>query len=145
MNKLNVKSIFGVLLHNFDDYKSYPELWREMLKLKSEGMIENIGFSIYYPDELDKIFNDNIDFNIIQIPFSIIDQRFKKYFSQLDALNISVYFRSIFMQGLVFLNPRFINRKLDLAKKYVQLLFYKLNFEIVHNLNINYLYRSHCH
>jgi len=120
LNKLNAKSLFGVLLHNFDDYKSYPELWWEMLKLKSEGMIKNIGFSIYYPDQLDNILKDNLDFNIIQIPFNVFDRRFKQYFSELDSLNILVYFRSIFMQGLVFLDPRFISKNLDLAKKYIQ-------------------------
>lgn len=120
LNKLNAKSLFGVLLHNFDDYKNYPELWREMLKLKSEGMIKNIGFSIYNPDQLDNILKDNLDFNIIQIPFNVFDRRFKPYFSELDSLNILVYFRSIFMQGLVFIDPRFIGRNLDLAKKYIQ-------------------------
>ena len=117
---LNVKSIFGVLLHNFNDYKSNPELWKEMLRLRSLGVIENIGFSIYYPEELDFVLKSKVDFDIIQIPFNVFDRRFKRFFSELDSRNILIYFRSIFMQGLVFLDPGFINQKLDLAKKYIQ-------------------------
>ena len=120
LNKLGVKSLFGLLLHNLNDYKCYPELWQEMLMLKSKRIVKKVGFSLYYPHELEFILKDNLDFNIIQIPFNVFDQRFKKYFPQLDALNILVYFRSIFMQGLVFLDPRFINSKLDLVKKNLQ-------------------------
>ena len=117
---LNVKSIFGVLLHNFNDYKNNPELWKEMLRLRSLGVIENIGFSIYYPEELDFVLKSKVDFDIIQIPFNVFDRRFKRFFSELESRNILIYFRSIFMQGLVFLDPGFINQKLDLAKKYIQ-------------------------
>jgi uncharacterized protein len=120
LSNLNVTTLFGVLLHNFNDYKNSPELWKEMLRLRSLGVIENIGFSIYYPEELDFILKSKVDFDIIQIPFNIFDRRFKRYFTELDSRNVLIYFRSIFMQGLVFLDPEFINQKLDLAKKYIQ-------------------------
>ena len=117
---LNVKSLFGVLIHNFNDYKNSPDLWKEMLRLRSFGIIENIGFSIYYPEELDFILKSKVDFDIIQIPFNVFDRRFRRYFSELESRNVLIYFRSIFMQGLVFLDPGLINPKLDLAKKYIE-------------------------
>jgi aryl-alcohol dehydrogenase-like predicted oxidoreductase len=122
LDKLQNESLFGVLLHNFQDYKKYPALWNEMLELRSKGLIENIGFSIYKPDELNNILEDKLDINIIQFPFNVFDQRFKRYFTELFSLNILIYVRSVFMQGLVFLDPMVISEKLGIAKKHIKLL-----------------------
>jgi aryl-alcohol dehydrogenase-like predicted oxidoreductase len=122
LDKLQNESLFGVLLHNFQDYQKYPELWNEMLELRSKGLIENIGFSIYKPDELNNILEDKLDINIIQFPFNVFDQRFKRYFTELFSLNILIYVRSVFMQGLVFLDPMVISEKLGIAKKHIKLL-----------------------
>ena len=41
----------------------------------------------------------------MQIPFNVFDQRFKPYFKELKKRNIEIHIRSVFLQGLVFLEP----------------------------------------
>ena len=122
LNNLQVKTLFGLLVHRFNDYKSYPELMNELLKLRLQGLIENIGFSIYSTEELDIILENKLDINIIQIPFNIFDKRFERYFDELASRNIKIYARSIFMQGLVFLDLNQINQNLPAASKYLKFL-----------------------
>ena len=122
LNHLQASSIYGLLIHNFLDYSSNPNIWDEMVKLRKDGLIKNIGFSLYKPSELDLILDRNLDFDIIQIPFNIFDQRFKCYFDQLKKRNILIYVRSIFMQGLVFLNSNFMDKKIIFTKKYINFL-----------------------
>ena len=122
LNHLQASSIYGLLIHNFLDYSSNPNIWDEMVKLRKDGLIKNIGFSLYKPSELDLILDRNLDFDIIQIPFNIFDQRFKCYFDQLKKRNILIYVRSIFMQGLVFLNSNFMDKKINFTKKYINFL-----------------------
>jgi aryl-alcohol dehydrogenase-like predicted oxidoreductase len=73
------------------------------LRLKHTGKVEKIGFSLYYPEEYYKIKNLEID--ILQIPYSIFDQRFCKTFEELKEKKIEIHARSVFLQGLVFKKP----------------------------------------
>ena len=43
-----------------------------------------------------------IEFDIVQIPYSVLDQRFSPYFLELKEKNIEIHVRSVFLQGLVF-------------------------------------------
>lgn len=122
LNNLQDKTLFGLLVHRFNDYKSYPELMNELLKLRLQGLIENIGFSVYSTEELDNILENKLDINIIQIPFNIFDKRFERYFDELASRNIKIYARSIFMQGLVFLDLNQMNQNLAAAAKYLKFL-----------------------
>jgi len=122
LTKLQTKTLFGMLLHNFSDYYNDPNLWNEMIDLRSQGVVEKVGFSLYSPRELDLILDNNLDIDIVQIPFSLFDQRFKPYFKELLARNVLIYCRSTFMQGLVFLDPSTIDKKFNLAKKSIGLL-----------------------
>jgi aryl-alcohol dehydrogenase-like predicted oxidoreductase len=122
LNNLQDKTLFGLLVHRFNDYKSYPELMNELLNLRLQGLIENIGFSIYSTEELDIILENKLDINIIQIPFNIFDKRFERYFDEVASRNIKIYARSIFMQGLVFLDLNQINQNLFVASKYLKFL-----------------------
>lgn len=102
---LDVKDLEGVLVHDFRDYYEKPKIVDELIRLKEGGIVKKIGFSLYYPCELDQLFSQNIEFDILQIPFSIYDQRFKKYFGEIKKRNIEIHVRSVFLQGLVFLEP----------------------------------------
>lgn len=103
LSKLNVSSLYGYLIHNFENYKKDPKIWDEMEKLKKVGAVEKIGFSLYFPSELDNILKDkNIRIDLVQLPYNIFDQRFAGYFSKLKDNGVEIYVRSIFLQGLVF-------------------------------------------
>lgn len=119
LNKLGVKQLEGYLIHDFKFYLKKPEILKTLKKYKTKGLIKKIGFSLYYPKELEYLLTNNIRFDIIQVPYNIFDQRFEPYFSQLKKRHIEIHVRSVFLQGLVFKNlsklaPRFKKIKLKL-------------------------------
>lgn len=105
LQKLGIPRIYGYLLHDFSSYKNNPRIWDELEKLKSEKKTQKIGFSLYYPQELDCILEKKLKVDMVQVPFSVFDQRFRPYFPELKLKNIEIYVRSVFLQGLVFKNP----------------------------------------
>ena len=105
LSDLKVNSIYGYLIHRYEDYLSDQGLWERMRCLREKGLIKKIGFSLYNPNELDTILNDEIDFDIVQVPYSVFDQRFSEYFEFLSGKGIEIHVRSVFLQGLVFLAP----------------------------------------
>lgn len=102
LNNLGLYMIYGYLIHSFESYKKDKRIWNEVKKLKNVGKIGRIGFSLYYPQELEYLFEHKVYFDIVQVPYSIFDQRFEPYFIELKRRNIEVHVRSVFLQGLVF-------------------------------------------
>lgn len=116
LTNLNVNKLEGVLFHDFSDHYNNHNLFNELLKIKDSGIIKKIGFSLYNPHELDFLLNSKINFDIVQIPFNIYDQRFKKYFEILNNKKIEIHTRSIFLQGLVFSRPNNLSSHFDSHK-----------------------------
>jgi aryl-alcohol dehydrogenase-like predicted oxidoreductase len=109
ISKLGVRSLSGLLLHRPEqllesDKKDY---WLILNDLKDSGIVEKIGFSIYSPDELDKLW-DLYKPDIVQSPFNVIDQRLKNsgWLEKMYKENVEVHARSIFLQGLLLMKNR---------------------------------------
>jgi len=109
LERLGVDGLYGYMCHSFQHYKNNPEIWNILQGLKSEGKIEKIGLSLYYPSELEYIIENKVDIDIIQIPYSVFDQRFEQYFPVLKKLGREIFVRSVFLQGLVFKEPYELN------------------------------------
>lgn len=105
LKKLNLNRIYGYLVHNFKNYRRFPELFNKLCNLKAEGKVSKIGFSLYYPNELEYLLSKNVSFDLIQIPLSIFDQRFLPYLYELKKKKVEVHARSVFLQGLIFKKP----------------------------------------
>lgn len=105
LSNLKSERIYGYQIHHFEEYKNHPEIWDEVLVLKEKNLVEKIGFSLYYPKELELLLHSNVEFDIVQFPLNIFDQRFIPYLSGLRDKNIEIHTRSIFLQGLVFKTP----------------------------------------
>ena len=104
LSKLKVTQVEGLLIHNFNDIKDkkFDELFYKLNEIKKEGTIKKIGFSIYYPKQVDFLL-ENFDFDLIQLPFNVFDIRLIEG-GQLKALkkkNIEIHARSIFLQGVL--------------------------------------------
>jgi len=110
LKRLKKDKIYGYLVHRFEDLSRNKELWDFFKRLKKEGRVKKIGFSLYHPEELKTLLDKKIDFDIVQIPYSVFDQRFKVYASALKNRGVEVYARSVFLQGLFFLNIREIKK-----------------------------------
>jgi aryl-alcohol dehydrogenase-like predicted oxidoreductase len=74
--------------------------------LKAEGAVGGIGISAYVADDpagLAERFRPDA----MQVPVSLMDQRLLRdgSLARLKALNVEVHARSLFLQGLLFMDP----------------------------------------
>ena len=109
LKRLNIQKLHGLMFHSFDDFKKNPDVIKELAELRDNGTVDKIGFSLYYSSDLEYLLDSEICFDLVQIPFSIFDQRFKAYFSELREAMIEIHVRSIYLQGLVFIAPEELN------------------------------------
>ena len=101
---LNKSSVNGLLTHNINEieHKNFNTLFKELTELKRQGLVNKIGFSTYTPEQVDFLLK-NFDFDLIQVPFNIFDNRLIQG-GQLQALNnkgVEVHARSVFLQGVL--------------------------------------------
>ena len=116
LSNTGITSFYGYLLHHFKDYRKNPQIWNEMRALQVAGKIKRIGFSLYLEDELNYLQERKLRIDMIQVPYSIFDRRFEKYFQQLHEAGIEIHTRSVFLQGLVFKKPEKLNNFFDKMK-----------------------------
>lgn len=134
--KLGIKNFYGVLFHDFQDFIKNKNTLTELKIIKEEAGVSKIGFSVYYPEEIEFLFNNNVDIDIVQFPFSIFDRRFEYLLKELKERNVEIHTRSIFLQGLVFMNPKNLPDYLKGAKETITEL---LKITDKYNLTINEL------
>ena len=116
LRRLRKSSIYGYMLHDINDLIRNIDVWNELEKIKAKGLVKKIGVSIYRPKELEFLL-ENIDFDMVQLPYNILDQRFEKYFPVLNKKGIEIQVRSVFLQGLFFLDKIKIEKDFKPAKK----------------------------
>ena len=102
LDNLKTTSLYGCLFHNVNELLETPSMWGEMQGQKKEGRIEKIGYSLYEPEELERLLDLNYIPDIIQVPYSILDRKFESYFELLKRHEVEIHVRSIFLQGLFF-------------------------------------------
>lgn len=108
MARLNVESIYGLMLHRPEELFSLrgDEILKALKGLKQSGLVKKIGVSVYSPHELEDLFALH-DFDIVQCPFNIIDNHLVTtgWLDRLKDLDVEVHARSSFLQGLLLM-PR---------------------------------------
>ena len=102
LENLKVDKVYGYLIHHFEDFKVDRKIWEKIKEKKKNGKVEKIGFSFYNPKEIEYILKNDINPDIVQIPYNIFDRRFEYLIEELKKMNVEIYARSIFLQGLVF-------------------------------------------
>jgi aryl-alcohol dehydrogenase-like predicted oxidoreductase len=103
---LRLDYLYGYLFHNYEDFILNPHKWEELLHEKERGRLKKIGFSLYYPQQLESIWVQNIKPDIVQLPYNLFDRRFAPYFAELAEHGTEVHVRSVFLQGLFFMSPK---------------------------------------
>ncbi len=112
LKKLKVDKIYGYLAHNADILIENPNFWNVLQEVKTENKIQKIGFSLYYPEQLHKLLELNCIPDLIQLPYSILDRKFEDSLSILKHLGTEIHVRSVFLQGLYFMNPNNLPKNL---------------------------------
>ncbi len=109
LTQLQTDKFYGYIYHNFNVFKGNPDSIYDLYELQNSGIIRKVGFSLYKTEELDFLLQNEIKFNIVQVPYSIFDRRFSRYFELLKDMDVEVHARSAFLQGLAFVNPSDLN------------------------------------
>lgn len=136
VNKLfRNKNLKYFLIHNSNEFIKNKDKIFEIIK-KNKQLLDKIGISLYEPNEIEK---ENLDyFKNIQIPFNILDRRWKNYLNRKN-----VYIRSIYLQGIFFCKRKDIpqNIKSDVInlKKKLLYLVKKLERINLQDLFVNYV------
>ncbi len=108
MARLNVKQVYGVLLHHPSQLQQEigRTLYSALQDIKFQKLGTKIGISIYGTDELTNLF-DQFTFDLVQAPFNILDRNLVEsgWACRLHKAGIEVHTRSCFLQGLLLLPP----------------------------------------
>ncbi len=104
LQRLGRDSLFAYLAHSAQDYRD-EGLREELARAKEGGRLRLAGLSVYHPRDLEWFLERDIPFDIVQIPYNLLDQRFVSLFPELKKRGVVIHARSIFLQGLFFLAP----------------------------------------
>jgi len=120
LKNLKIKKFECLLLHRVDSLLSENgnEIYKNIKNMKTIGLTNKIGISIYDFNILDKILR-KFKFDLIQAPFNILDQRLVTtgWLKKLKKRKIKVYARSIFLQGILLLKHNQLPEKLKKLNK----------------------------
>lgn len=120
--RLRVEKLPFLMLHNESYIKKYgASIINALKKLKSEGFVENIGASFSDKRELSSLC-DAETFDCIQIPLNIFDNKeiSDGSIEKLSEQGVSVFVRSVYLQGLFFMNANELPGKLLPAREPIE-------------------------
>jgi aryl-alcohol dehydrogenase-like predicted oxidoreductase len=99
--------VYGLLLHDAEDLliPGGGRLVRRLTDIRERGTATKIGVSIYDGDQLNAVL-ERFQPDIVQLPLSILDQRLIRsgHLKRLKSLGVEIHARSLFLQGLMFMD-----------------------------------------
>jgi len=117
LDRLRIGKLYGLLLHRSHQIMgpAGAPLVRALDALKREGLVENVGVSIYSPDELGPLL-DSFAIDMVQAPLNLVDRRMHTsgWIEKLHRMRIRIHARSVFLQGLLLMPRRKIPPKFEL-------------------------------
>tara|TARA_B110000503_G_scaffold72571_1_gene112170 strand:- start:9891 stop:10760 length:870 start_codon:yes stop_codon:yes gene_type:complete len=100
---MHVKTLDVIMFHSFDSFQSNYNSLDTLNELKSDGLIKNIGVSVYTNAQLKSLLNEDL-ITVVQLPFNLLDN-FNVRGDLINQLKIKgkvIHTRSAFLQGLFF-------------------------------------------
>lgn len=122
LQRLHIDQLDGYLLHT-PEYIYQKEIVDGMVKLKEEGLVKNIGVSIYDIKEGEFALETGV-VDYIQLPYSILDQRGMRtgFIPKAKKSGIKIFTRSAFLQGLILMDkekiPVHLSEAIPMIEKY---------------------------
>jgi aryl-alcohol dehydrogenase-like predicted oxidoreductase len=103
LEDLEVNCLEVLMFHSFDCFKSNQGACVKLLELKSKGLINHIGVSVYTNDQLEYLLNEHY-ITVVQLPFNLLDNYFVRgdLLKELKLKGKIIHARSAFLQGLFF-------------------------------------------
>jgi len=118
LKRLSKTKIDFYLLHNIIQVNN-KKIIDDLFRFKKDGSIDKIGVSVYDVNDVEIVLEKGI-FDCIQIPMNIFDRRLLKsgHLEKIKNQNLEIFIRSIYLQGLFFLELNKINEVLSVWDRY---------------------------
>lgn len=115
--RLGQRRLWAVLLHaeqQLDEWSG--PLGTTLRTLRNEGRIAHLGVSIYNADRALQAL-EHPDLTVLQVPANIFDRRMLRagVFARARDLCKTIFVRSVYLQGVVFLEPTELPARLGFA------------------------------
>lgn len=143
LKNMNIEHIDFILLHSYETYKLYGKKIIPVLQSFCRDKVAGCyGVSVYHPEEAEEISGEIKDNLAIEFPLNLFDQRFlhKGVIQRLKSKGNFLFARSVFLQGLFFLEEdrlkgnlvrakdkikklRIISEEYNIRPEYIALLF----------------------
>jgi len=129
LTNLQTDTIDTLLVHHADNLLSHPNretFFQQLQRLKSQQRVKRIGASLYNPAQLIAL-SEQYAIDVAQVPLNIFDQRFiaDNIISLCDKKNVKLHVRSLFLQGLLFIEanklPRYFSPYQDKLNAFFEL------------------------
>tara|TARA_X000000950_G_C13860458_1_gene638510 strand:- start:184 stop:1047 length:864 start_codon:yes stop_codon:yes gene_type:complete len=119
LKKLQVESIYGVLFHSILNLTNDQKIYKVLLNFKSKNVVEKLGISATTIDEIE-IYIEKFGLpDILQIPYNIVDRRFKNILIDLHKQGVEIHSRSTFLQGLLFTETSKLSSHFNQIKPFI--------------------------
>jgi aryl-alcohol dehydrogenase-like predicted oxidoreductase len=107
------------MLHDSDpDIVQHPDVLEMFSDLKKSGRIRSSGVSTYTPEET-RAAIDSGNWDVIQVPFNLMDQRQETLFALAHQKGIGIVIRSVLMKGLLANRGRNLHPALEPVEKHI--------------------------
>ncbi len=116
IQRIKAEQLYAYMAHNSDELISKPDLWDFLRTEREKGRIKKIGYSLYTTDQLEQLLLLEMKPDIVQLPYNLIDRKFEGYLSELKRFGTEIHIRSVFLQGLFFMDTESLPEKLQPLK-----------------------------
>ena len=117
---LKQSSIHGLIFHKFEDvFAQNAKLYVDALsELQEDGLVKNIGVSIYSESELLEWLRIFPNLNLLQLPANILSMDFlnSSTINQLRSDGVEIQVRSVLLQGILLSEPNSLSSFFDPVK-----------------------------
>lgn len=103
LEDLEVNCLEILMFHSFDSFKSNQATCVKLHELKTKGLINHIGVSVYTNDQIEYLLDKDY-ITVVQLPFNLLDN-YSVRGDLLEELKLKgkiIHTRSAFLQGLFF-------------------------------------------
>jgi aryl-alcohol dehydrogenase-like predicted oxidoreductase len=106
LSKLRRSQVDTLMVHHAEDLlvQGGNAIFLKLKEWKAAGQIKKIGVSVYDRQQIDQLF-ERFDFDVVQLPFSVFDQRLLQdgTLARLASAGVEIHARSIFLQGILLM------------------------------------------
>jgi len=106
LEQLRYDKLYGLLVHHVENLLAPggQYLIKSLNDLKAEGVVKQIGVSVYNSAQIDKLLKI-FKPDIIQLPINLFDQRLinSGHLAGLKKQGVEIHARSVFLQGLLLM------------------------------------------